>query len=80
MPGKDAASTRHNATSFAVNDIDGQLPDANGLRARARRYRKLAESLFDSRVITIVLDCATELDEKAGELLEGRNWSNRFSD
>ena len=41
------------------------------LQARAERYRRLAESLFDPSIIAVVLACARELDESAEALLQG---------
>ena len=39
--------------------------DANELRAKAARYRRLAEVLFDPRVIAEVYACARDLDAEA---------------
>ena len=39
--------------------------EAAALRARAARYRRLAESLYDLRVIAEVHACARELDAEA---------------
>jgi len=39
--------------------------DANELRAKAARYRRLAEVLFDQRVIAEVHACARDLDAEA---------------
>jgi len=39
--------------------------DASELRAKAARYRRLAEGLYDPRVIAEVLACARELDAEA---------------
>ena len=39
--------------------------DACELRARAARYRELAEGLYDLRVIAEVLACARDLDAEA---------------
>ncbi len=38
------------------------------LRARARRYRMLAELLFDARVIAAAEACARELEQAADEM------------
>jgi hypothetical protein len=47
-------------------EIAGSLPtDATELRARAARYRRLAEILFDQRVIAEVHACACDLDAEA---------------
>jgi hypothetical protein len=39
--------------------------DASGLRARAARYRRLADVLYDPRVIAEVHACARELEAEA---------------
>ena len=39
--------------------------DASELRARAARYRRLADGLYDPRVIAEVQACARELDAEA---------------
>ena len=39
--------------------------DASELRAKAARYRRLAEVLFDPRVIAEVHACARDLDAEA---------------
>ena len=41
------------------------MVDASELRARAARYRRLADVLHDPRVIGEVLACARELDAEA---------------
>ena len=47
-------------------EVAGSLPiDANELRAKAARYRRLAEVLFDQRVIAEVQACARDLDAEA---------------
>jgi hypothetical protein len=47
-------------------EVKGSLPiDANELRAKAARYRRLAEVLFDQRVIAEVHACARDLDAEA---------------
>ena len=35
------------------------------LKARAERYRRLAENLFDASIIAVVLACASELEQNA---------------
>jgi hypothetical protein len=42
-----------------------QSIDANELRAKAARYRRLAEVLFDQRVIAEVHACARDLEAEA---------------
>ena len=42
--------------------------DADALRARAARYRQLAEVLFDPRVVAEVEACARELDTEADRI------------
>ena len=39
--------------------------DAGELRARAARYRSLADVLYDPRVIAEVQDCARDLEAEA---------------
>ena len=46
--------------------------DADELRARAARYRQLAEALYDPRVVAEVQACARELDTEAA-------WIDMFS-
>jgi hypothetical protein len=47
-------------------EVAGSLPvDASELRAKAARYRRLAEVLFDPRVIAEVHACARELEAEA---------------
>ena len=41
------------------------MMDASELRARAARYRRLADVLHDPRVVGEVLTCARELDAEA---------------
>jgi hypothetical protein len=38
------------------------------LRAKATRYRQLAESLFDPGMVAVVLTCARELEAEAASL------------
>ena len=58
------------------NAVDGyarnSVPDAGAdyLRARAERYRRLAELLSDPKIIAVVLDCASELEKHADALSE----------
>jgi len=42
--------------------------DADELRARAVRYRRLADDLYDPRVIAEVQACARELDADAARI------------
>jgi hypothetical protein len=46
------------------------MQDARKLKAMAKRYKRLSESLFDRRVIAVVLSCARELEEHAKALSE----------
>jgi len=47
-------------------DVAGSLSiKANELRAKAARYRRLAEALFDPRVIAEVNACARDLEAEA---------------
>jgi hypothetical protein len=41
------------------------MVDASELRAKAARYRRLADILHDPRVVAEVLTCARELDAEA---------------
>ena len=41
------------------------MVDASELRARAARYRQLADALYDPRVVAEVQACARELDTEA---------------
>jgi len=43
------------------------------LRARAERYRRLAETLSDTGIITVVLACARELEVQAAQLAHEDN-------
>ncbi len=45
---------------------------ASDFRARAERYRRLAETLFDENVVAVVLSCARELEEHAEAISEGQ--------
>ena len=42
-----------------------ECADADELRARAARYRQLADALYDPRVVAEVQACARELDTEA---------------
>jgi hypothetical protein len=44
------------------------------LRAKAERYRTLAEKLSDPRVIAVVYDCARELEEQAASIERLERW------
>jgi hypothetical protein len=44
--------------------------EAGNLKSRAERYRQLAESLHDPKIIAVVLACARELDEYAAAMLK----------
>jgi hypothetical protein len=47
-------------------EISGHsMVDASELRARAARYRRLADGLYDPRVIAEVQACARELETEA---------------
>ncbi len=43
--------------------------EAGKLKSRAERYRQLAESLHDPKIIAVVLACARELEECADAML-----------
>jgi hypothetical protein len=44
--------------------------EAGNLKSRAERYRQLAESLHDPKIIAVVLACARELEENADAMLK----------
>ena len=48
-----------------LSDLDDALAGAAELRARAERYRLLAETLFDPKMIAIAQGCARELETEA---------------
>ena len=48
-----------------LNNLDDTLAGAAQLRARAERYRLLAETLFDPDMIAIAQGCARELETEA---------------
>lgn len=50
---------------------------ARDFRARAERYRRLAESLFDENIVAVVLACARELDQHADAISEAQPRSER---
>jgi hypothetical protein len=65
---KDGMSTYARATIVARSRPERagrSSVDASELRARAARYRQLAEVLFDPRVVAEVQACARELDTEA---------------
>ena len=47
---------------------EAELARIAGLRAKAARYRLLAESLFDPGMVAVVLTCARELEAEAAGL------------
>jgi hypothetical protein len=62
-------------TKNLSNAVDAHRHDSDTgrLRARARRYRRLAELLFDEKIIAIVLASAHEFDERADALAGEQN-------
>jgi hypothetical protein len=58
------------ALNSTVHTAAGPMQDARNLKAMAERYKRLSESLFDRRVIAVVLSCARELEEHAKALGE----------
>ncbi len=58
-----------------ASNADRHYADARKLRARARRYRRLADLLCDEKIIAIVLACASEFDEHADALISKQNAS-----
>lgn len=68
---RDGMSTYARATIVARSrpEREGRSSvDASELRARAARYRQLADVLFDPRVVAEVEACARELDTEAAWL------------
>ena len=51
-------------------DTDHYDPQPRRLRARAARYRRLADILCDQEIVAIVLACADELEQCAESLSE----------
>ena len=51
-----------------VTEASGELGGADKLRARAARYRSLAETLTNPEIIVAALECARELDKEADAL------------
>jgi hypothetical protein len=66
MPAKPSGTT------FSVATNQSSAAEAGSglrqLRARARLYRRLAETLYDPQIIDVVLACATECETEAGAL------------
>jgi len=52
-------------TSRSSEMFDRCSAVADALRARAARYRRLAETLLDPRVVAVVLACAMDLETQA---------------
>jgi len=46
------------------------------LRARARLYRHLAETLYDPQIVAVVLACASECEAQAGALTSDQGESS----
>jgi len=61
---RSAASEIWRAGSFE----QGLEADVHTLRARAERYRRLAETLYDMRTRAVVLACARDLEAQATRL------------
>jgi hypothetical protein len=65
------ASYRYDAASQASSELEIARHlgvDASEFRARAARYRHLADELIDPQVIAEVDACARELETKAAEI------------
>jgi hypothetical protein len=45
--------------------LDRRSPETDSLRTRAARYRRLAETLVDPRVVAVVQACALDLETEA---------------
>ena len=66
------APTQHRKTPNSSSAAEC-MHESRELKARAERYRRLAESLFDANIIAVVLACARELDQNAERLRENRD-------
>ena len=56
-------------TSSAQPELtEAEAAQIEALRAKAARYRQLAEGLYDPGVVSVVLACAAELDAEAASL------------
>jgi hypothetical protein len=51
-----------------LNNYENKSACAANLKAKAERYRSLAESLFDQKIAAVVQACARELDCEARSL------------
>ena len=56
---------RSESVTAVLSKRDDRLDGAAELRARAERYRVLAETLFDPNMIAIAQGCARELETEA---------------
>jgi hypothetical protein len=76
----DERSAERRSTTRTAEKPSFRAETAAELRAKAARYRALAETLFDPRVISVVYDCARELEDEAASveggdvLVLGRPW------
>jgi len=55
-------------TGFSPGMNESRSAEATRLRARAKRYRLLAESLFDPSIVAVVQACALELEIEAASI------------
>ena len=53
------------SVTAVLSNLDDTLDRAAELRARAKRYRLLAETLSDPNMIAIAQECARELEADA---------------
>ncbi len=57
------------AVSLALDKSRGDGGSGvNRLRTRAQLYRRLAETLYDPKIVSVVLTCASECEAQAGAL------------
>jgi hypothetical protein len=63
---RSPSTLRATAAAYSIPErSDAPAPDAGKLRAQATRYRELAATLHDPRVIAEVQSCARELESEA---------------
>jgi len=71
------ASYRKYRSTGALVPVAPSSPHAAELRARAARYRKLADTLCDPHVIAEVQACARELDTEAAWIAKQASFGAR---
>jgi hypothetical protein len=70
-PNLDERSVERRSNTRTAEKQSFRAETAGDLRAKAARYRALAETLFDPRVVSVVHDCARELEEEAASVEDG---------